>query len=90
MRDGRPSQVHPCGKPGRVKEKCKQKKNNSGFAKCDVQWRGLDGLVRKGPEIPRRFKAWMHPGPRQKGSTIRRGSERWKAPRHRPATDQDA
>ena len=27
-------QVHPCGKPGRVKEKCKQKKNNSGFAKC--------------------------------------------------------
>jgi hypothetical protein len=37
-----------------------------------------------------RFKASMLPGPRQKESTIRRGSEKWKAPRHRPATDQDA
>jgi hypothetical protein len=42
------------------------------------------------PRNPRRFKAWMLPGPRQKESTIRRGSEKWKAPWHRPATEQDA
>src|SRR5271166_2887868 len=33
--DRRPTlQVHPCGEPGRVDEKRKQKKNDSSFAKC--------------------------------------------------------
>jgi hypothetical protein len=39
------------------------------------------------PRTPRRFKAWVLPGTRQKESTILRGSEKPKAPWRKPAID---